>query len=233
MISNIDNLLSDQNAQSVASYIVSRFASAVPNKNREKEFIDYEFDLNKDGQMVSNAINTEYKMDAEDNTILSNIIDIFYHDDESRLPTEEEFKKLDIFVARVLTCLKKEHKNYLRDAIRNNILGGAAEEVFPLQEINIKEIELSNPLFPYVVKVLKGVSVDDMEQGSGTTQIANELIDEHLETGKDFELILAEKKASLDPKYRKIFGVDLKKEFYQCNLRLWVDYTALKPENII
>ena len=53
---------------------------------------------------------------------------------------------------------------------------------------------------------------------------------EHIENGKSFEEIIAEKKAIADPIFRYVYGVELTKEWYHCHIQLWADYTASKPE---
>ena len=245
---NTRKMFSKKNTKKVAEYIIQSFKdSKEATRDREKELIDYEYDISKSGQMTSSAkSNTEFKMDVEDGTELKEIIEAFFHDDKNRLPTEKQFDAFEMWVAKLGKYIEKNCEEGLRQAIRENVLGGAIEEVFPLPVIKVKSVEICDPVFPYVVKVLKGKVARD-EEGKKTenekkeemqsddlrpTGIASKMIQCHISTGKSFEQIIAENRAMNNPEYRYIYGVYLNKEWYQCQLDLWVDYKMVKPEEL-
>jgi len=228
-VKDINKLLSKDNASDIANYIVKRFLNATEeNKDYEKQRIDYDYQLTRNGKMSSKPVNTEFQMDAEKPSPLWDVIDAFYHDDETRLPTQEEFGKLDEFIDDVMGLLNTEHEDNIRTAIRQNVLGGADDRVFKLEEIYVKKIEISNPVFPYSVKVLKGATVEDMKSGKvSNAGISQELLDLHIKTGRSFEDLIAEQKALGIEKYRYVFGVELIKYDYHCHVYLYVDYSAV------
>lgn len=231
-VKNIHHLLSNESVKKMASYIIQRFLNATEeNKDYEKQRIDHDYNLMRTGQMVSKPINTEFLMDADKPSLLWDIINAFYHDDDTRLPTHEEFDRLDDFLEHVIGILNSNYKDDLRKGIRENVLGGADEKVFKLEKVNVIKIELSNPVFPYSVKVLKGVTLEDMKKGNVSSRgISQELLDLHLKTNRSFEDLIAEKKVLGVEKYRYVFGVELIKYDYNCNVSLYVDYSAISKE---
>jgi len=230
-VKDIDKLLSDDNIKQIASYVVQRFLDATEeNKDYDKQRIDYDYNLTRDGTMTSKPINTEFQMDVEKTCLFWDIVDAFYHDDATRLPTSEEFDRLDAFIANVLDTLNVHHEDDLRTAIRENVLGGADKRVFKLEAIDVKKIEVSNPVFPYSVKVLKGATVEDMKSGHvSNAGISQELLTMHLDTNRSFEDLIAEQKALGVERYRYVFGVELIKYDYHCHVYMHVDYSAV-PE---
>jgi len=243
---NTRKMFSKKNTKKIAEYIVQRFKdSKEATRDRENELVDYEYDIAKSGQMTSIAkSNTEFKMEVEEGTELKEIINAFFHDDPDRCPTAKQFDAFEMFEVKLAKYIEKNCEEGLRQAIRENVLGGAVEEVFPLPVIKVKRIELCDPVFPYTVKVLKGKIARD-EGGNKTekekkeemegddvrpTGIASKMIQCHISTGKSFEQIIAENRAMNNPEYRYIYGVYLNKEWYQCQLDLWVDYKMVKPE---
>ena len=114
-----------------------------------------------------------------------------------------------------------------------NLCGNSVELLKTVISLEIKDLYLSNPVFPYTIKVLRGRTIEEMEnKNKGKQSIAKDLLDEHLNTGKSFEAIIAEKKAIGDEDYRYVFGVDKIKSEYNCHIYMWVDYSLVeKPEN--
>ncbi len=228
---DITELLSNTNALAIADYIITRFENGDIKTDPNKEIVDFEFDLSKDsGKMTSKSINTSYFLDAQDGDLLKTIVEYFFNDNENCSITKEDFDKLDAFQIKVAQILQNDFKERWRDAIRKRILGGAAKEIFPLPEIKVLSVEFENALIDFSLKVHKMSAID--RSGNfikGQSGVAEDLINEYKKTKKPILTILAEKKASGDPRYIGVIGVTQKKEFYHCSVNMWVDYTAVKP----
>jgi len=244
MIKNIDNLLADENIDKVAQYIVDKFMAATPEtRDSENEFVDIDFDLNK-GEMKSLPTNTRFFVDAEEDSVLYDIVHAFYTDDKECLPKDEQeellkelgddFDRLEVFIENIKSKLENEFKDSIIEAVRKNLLEGVDSQLMPMNDIEIKDLYLSNPVFPYTLRILKGRTIEEMEDKKvgDKSSISQDLLNKHLDTKKSFEEIIAIEKAMGNDKYRYVFGVEKIKSEYNCHLYMWIDYSLAQKETV-
>ena len=217
-----ERLFSPASVKIVAQYIADRFEKGVSDRNME--LVDYEYDLSRSGKMSSEEDNTEYMMDAEGGTLLMEIIDAFFHDDETRIPTESDFATLDQFTNDVIEELNANHVDQLRKGVKTKVLKGAPDFLFPLSSLKVNSIELSNETFPYTISVMKRQTEETMRT-TVPERVAEALGNEYMATKKPLEQIIAEKKAVGDPLYQSVYGATMTKEYYHVHMNLWVDYS--------
>jgi len=244
MIKNIDKLLTDENVENVAKYIADKFMAATPEtRDSENEFVDIDFDLNK-GEMKSLPTNTRFFVDAEEDSVLYDIVHAFYTDDKDSLPTDDQeellkelgadFDRLEVFIEKIKDKLENEFKNSIIEAVRKNLLEDVDSRLMPMDSIEIKDLFLSNPVFPYTLKILKGRTIEEMEdkKSGDKGSIAQDLLNKHLDTKKSFEEIIATEKAMGNDRYRYVFGVEKIKSEYNCHLYMWIDYSLAQQEKV-
>jgi len=240
MIENVDTLLDKKNIDIIAEYIVDRLqASEEKTRDKEKEFANVDFHLSK-GKMNSSSKNTQFFFDV-DSGILYDIIHAFYIDDKDKLPKDDDeeklnelardFDRLEEFLSDIKESLETKFKDGFIKAIRKNLMSGVEETLIPMQDLHIVELFLSNPIYPYTLKVLKGRTIKEMEEKSVVSKsIAKDLLDKHLKTGKEFEQIIAEEKVMGNEDYRYVFGVEKIKSEYNCHLYAWVNYGLVEKD---
>jgi len=219
---DFDRLLNDKNVKYIAEYIVNSIGDL---EEVFEQSLDYEFDL-KGGQVIGKDIaNTFYNFDTNDETVLNKIVSYM------NLLTDKEVKdrieSFDRFRKDVGEYIENNLKIKLEEKIRKHILNNSSKELFPLRSINILDFELSDkPEIDYVIVVQKNAP-----PGVETPPVSQELI-ELSKTGRDFKDIIAEKKASGDPKYRYVSGAYKKKYWYEVRLNMYVDYSAKKKGQV-
>lgn len=211
----LSELLTKQTAEIAARHIVK---SAVYIKDNETINFDCDFKINK-GILVSEDTNTWLKFDLKDDFYCEELKKIQL--EFTKIETLEEYKAFDTWINLVGTFIETKYKDKLADNIRFHLLGGVSRDFFPLKDIKVKFIELDElPVNDKVMKIDKLSPPDFIGQ-----PVSEEIFKIMEETGKNAEKIIEEKKAEGDPNYKYITGVTFTKEFYECSIDLWVDYS--------
>jgi len=208
--------LSQKNVEKIALEILNRICEG----NTDDNCLDYDFELNQ-GNMKSDNVNTNFKFDIRKKSILDKVQQILYTEENI---TEENTQHIIDFLKNIKDVLNKKYKSKLSEAIRQTILGGADKKAFPLDDIEVVNIEIgSKPEVDYVLVIQK------MTPKYGQTPRVNEnLIQEHEKTGKPLEEIIQEKKEQGDERYKYVTGAYKRKWFFDCQVDIFVNY-SLSP----
>lgn len=230
METDYKSLLTDENAIEVAKWIVESF------KNEgNQDSIDHKFDISK-GMMKKVDVNTWYKFDTKDGTVLRKIKEALFPKeedeiDESQLSDEakEELdrrnkEKFDLVLAwliKVKNVINDKYVDDLREKVRETVLKNAPPQLFPLKKVEVINLELADPDpdGDYIIVVNKKGPAGS-ESGASAA-----LMQEHINTGKDLDKIIEEKKAANDPKFMYVTGAYKKKFAYECEVDIFVDYS--------
>ena len=209
---HLDLILTDENAVKVAGYIVDRF-----NDTSDDQMVDYEFDLNK-GKMTSNEINTNFKFDTRPDTFLREIKDAICGTEDM---TKVDGDNILSFLIKIRDILNTEYQEQIADMVRHRVLNDATKEMFPLTTINIVNVEIGDlPDIDFLIVVQKS-----SPQGLISGSLSQELMNEHVATGKSLNDIIAEHKATGDKSYQYISGAYKRKYYFEYQIDMFVDYT--------
>jgi hypothetical protein len=228
---DIDNLFSLTLSKENVDYFSQEIVNSFTEIEEEKRMVDFEFDL-KGGQMSSPPENTWIRFDAKENSVIKNVLDLI--SDEKIEPTEKRMKLFDDFLSKVKTQLQTKYIEKLKDALRLEVFGEVEKELFPLNTLVVKNIEISdNPDVDYSLSIekRKSLSRNDKVNNTGISQFFYEEI---AKTKKTPQQILEEKKQQNDPMFEDIVSIKTKKAFFNCNIDLFVDYSAndkFKPKH--
>jgi hypothetical protein len=228
--SNYKSLLTDENALEVAKWIVDSFKN-----DGNQDNIDHKFDISK-GVMKKVDINTWYKFDTKEGTLLRKIKEVIFSkeketntdvqlSDEAKEENERyEKEKFDLvleWLIKVKSIINDKYINELREKIREVILKNAPPQLFPLNRVEVINLELTDPDPDgnYIIIVnKKGPTGSE----SGASAV---LMQEHIDTGKSLDVIISEKKAEGDPRFQYITGAYKKKFIYECEVDIYVDFS--------
>ena len=210
-------ILTKDNAERVAQTVIQRMLEDSTG-NEGDQIIDYDYRLHK-GKIKQRKINTSFKFDTRPGTFLRKLKDTLL---EPGHITEEHTEKVKEFLLQIKEVLMKDHKEQLSDAIRTAVLANASKEFFPLSDIEVMNFEIGEkPEIDYVFRIDKSTP-----NGVIAPSVVEEISAELRETGKSVEEIIADKKAANDANYQYVTGVSKQKAFYECQLDLFVDYSA-------
>lgn len=207
---------SKENAELSAKEILA----SLEEEDSENKMLDFEFDLKK-GVFSSKSENTWYKFDPKENSVLKNAIDLI--SDERIDPTQYRQQLFLDFLDNTAKYLEVKYLTEFKDRIRKSVLGDVSADLFPIPNIKIINLEITElPPIDYVLLVDKLRKVDSDVDVSG---ISIEIFDEVTKTGLSPQEILDKKKKENNPRYANITSIRTKKAFYMCNLDLYVDYS--------
>jgi hypothetical protein len=211
------------NADKLASYIVEIFGETT--KTPFQRQLDYDCSL-IEGNMKTEIINGEpkvntwFKFDSLNNTLAKRIVNVLI--DEEIEPTEERIALFSKFRSMVSLMLENKYKEALGDKIRKYVLGGASKEVFPLNQIEVKYLDISdNPTIDYTITLEKMSNPDKLESG-----IAQEIARECLISGDSIEKVFKRLSKKYPSRYSTVKKIIMTKAFYEFNLDLYVDYSV-------
>ena len=142
-------LMTTDQVEAIASELVSclsRFLEMPPatDTKARAEFpgsADFEFELAKeDGQIKSSDANTFLSFDLNEHSVAKKFLKAMYAEEL----TDDEVRELNAFVALVTNRITQSYSLRLREIIRKVVLPGSQEESIPLDEITVKDIELTD-----------------------------------------------------------------------------------------
>lgn len=228
----LKKILKEDKAERIATYIIDRIDN---NKNVD---IDYDWNLSK-GKMLSGEINTTFKMDCEENTELEEVRNAFNLIDDV---DEEDEDVINDFFSFIKDFIEKKNFYKIREVIRKRVVGGAKKEIFPLDEVQVVNIEIGGkPEVDYVIVVNKAVPRNEIgvengysDEGKKKESVSQELMRICSETGEeDPNQIISRKKEEGDPKYKYVSDAYKKQYLFDCHIELYVDYSLGKmPEEL-
>lgn len=212
-----EELFTAANAEEVAKYIVSICGEGNENSTPPQN-IDYDFKLVA-GKFISKEVNTWFKFDTAEGTLLRTIRDTIA--DETIEATPERIEKFDLFIKMVSVLLETKYAPELLAKIRKNVVNNLPPEVMPLAKVEVKVFEVSDlPALDWVVAIKKLSPKDYVAPG-----VAQEIISIALETGEEPANIIRRKKEEGDNRFKYVDTAYKKKYWYECQLDLYVDYS--------
>jgi hypothetical protein len=220
----LKKVLQEDKAERIASYIINRIDD---NKNVD---IDYDWNLSK-GKMLSGEVNTTFKMDCEKNTELEEVRNLFNSIEEV---DEEDEDIINDFFSFIKDSIEKKNFHKMRDIIRKRVVGGAKKDIFPLDEIQVVNIEIGGkPEVDYVIVVQKAVpkseiGMTDNYEVDGEKKkesVSQELMRICSKTGEDPNKVISRKKEEGDIKYKYVSDAYKKQYLFDCHVELYVDYS--------
>jgi len=230
----LKKVLQEDKAERIAAYIIDRIDA---NKNVD---IDYDWNLSK-GKMLSGDVNTTFKMDCEGNTELEEVRNLFNSIDDV---DEEDEDTINDFFSSIKDFMEKKNFYKIREVIRKRVVGGAKKDIFPLDEVQVVNIEIGGkPEVNYVIVVQKAVpknelgvtnypemdKIDDYingkKDGKKKESVSQELMRICYETGEEPNKVISRKKEEGDPKYKYVSEAYKKQYLFDCHIELYVDYS--------
>lgn len=221
-MNDIKDLFKKSNAKKIALESIENF-----KKNANSFNIEVEFDI-KNGKMVSGTSNTCYFFNSSEGSFSRNFIKALH---EVELTTEIT-NQIETFQKKIKSLMENLIDDEFKDVLRKGALGDAEKFLFPLNTIKVVNFEI-NPSFNiecdggYVLQINRMAPKGYVFNKS----IANELIQLKIQTGKDFDDLIKEKK-EVDPEYAYVSGYT--KRYYdgEFSFKLWVDYSPAEFEKV-
>lgn len=214
---NLKKILTKSKAKLLSEYLINRMM----DDNTE---VDYDWQLSS-GKMISGEINTTFKMDSKKGDILEEIKNTFSNIEDF---DEEDNKIIADFLNNVKKLLEKSNFSKLRDTIRKKVLSGTQSEIFPLEQIEVVNIEMGGkPDIDYVIVVNKMSPKTELEiqKESHNKSVSQDLMEIHSETREDLHTIISRKKEEENPIYKYVTGAYKKQYWFECHIELFVDYS--------
>ena len=225
-MSKLSVYFTDENIIKCAEEVVAAFETKANQKN-----LEVDFSING-GRMSGsmNEPNTTFKFDTDKGSLLNEIRDAitesFREDSED---PDADANELISFQESICKELGKDiYNERIANVLRSERAGlNAPEWLIPIPEIRFQSFEISSDdEGGYMLRVLKTA-------GSTTESVAPELIEIHQSTGKDFNDIIAEKKAEEDLKYENVDGAEWVRYVFDVHLHFAADYSPCeKTEDV-
>lgn len=205
-----------ENAEILVRYIIDSFET---NKSKNRQ-IDYKFDINMAKKTFSSAENnTSFQCDSEEGTLLRKIVNLL--DNEDLEPNKEIIEKFDLFLKTVCDLLENKYRQEFTRKIRKIIFKDEIpEDVMPISVIKVKDFYIEKPEVDCLFVIEKMVKKDSVPQS-----VSKEIFDFYVETKRDPNELVKQRKEQGDPKYLSITNVRREKYWYELNLSLYVDYS--------
>lgn len=201
----------------------------------QKNNIEYEFDINRDGEIKEKTSNTVLQFDTEENTQLDTFKKILLDDDNndiSKSEAEETNQMITKFLTKISNYINENYINEIKNIIRKYVIPSTSEELIPLSNIQIKTIDIID--YSYLPinakKLLRFIKKEDVSQEENQEII--KLLYKKIENNpeKDIKEIFESEKM-VNPLLEKINNVQLGDQYlYEINISLFIDYSFNKAE---
>ena len=209
------SLLTPENAVVLADYIVSVFGKKGEEPNPVK-LLDYDFHVSRGVMLgtVSKKANTGFSFDFPVGHFGKRIIELLGDTQVDAESTRETFLT---FLDRVAVVLNS-HPG-LAEKLTESVLGKGSPLI---KHLDVKTITLSDlPTIDWTVTVHKLAA-----KGSVSVPVGADIMNEYLLTGEDPLDIVKRKQEAGDSRYEFVTGVTKTKNFFECDVILWADYSA-------
>lgn len=211
-------LLTSENAENLAKYIANNIGLKTDEMERT---VEVDFHL-KEGNMEkkeSQETNTWVKFDTKENTLCRQILDFLC--DEEVEPEETLLEQSEDFRQLTEEMLQNKYSDIIKEKIKQTVFPDTPPQIFPMKDFKVMFLEIAEkPKIDYTLSVKKEAPKDYI-----STPVANELIQEHLSTGEEYETIIKRKQEEGNEAYKYVIGVTKNKAFYEVNLDLYIDYS--------
>ena len=258
----IIKVLTDDNAKKAAEYFIDRV-----KKSGKDVSIDYDWQLSSGKMLsgpintefkmdikpedilmvdIKNALGFIFDADeAIDEAIqpMKNTVKFLSDDSKEQMEKliksfeEKDKETIEKFLMSIKSHLEKTYLDDFRKVIRAKVLNGSEEAIFPLDNIEVVNIEIGEkPQHDYVIVVQKNSPKEMVESGDSKKDeetVAQDLMKTHSETGRDLNDIISQRKEEEDKRYDYVSGAYKKQYWFDCHLELCVDYSLGEmPEEV-
>jgi hypothetical protein len=257
-MSELKALLTEENANKIAEDIISALET-----EGTKETLDVDYEISQgvmkrkiiQNQEIRNTIkslhgedlpapNTSFSFNAKKGTALWYINTTLCKLIENNEISDEDYSCLNPFLVKIIKKLNSNNfKEKIRVILRNSVLGGAEEFLFPIKDLNVMLFEFGdkadygdiikvNKMSRYIkisgnfVGEKKAISYDLFNRrrafGYGSSLSAKEI----------YDTIVREQKAAKNPIYDDVLPEDviIVKEAKECHLDIFADYSVISRE---
>jgi hypothetical protein len=212
--------LTDAVVAEVAKHIVER----MEKEAKSGDSLEFDFKISG-GRMITDITgkNTWFKFDCNPGTVLKRTQTAIYPDEEDYgVESDEDFMFVQNFYRRVTDEMQK-YESRILPILDREMFGGKG---VPMQLKRVTNFEML-PSVPegedYSVVVQKSVPKSMFDSGDGRG-LAAELLNLHRQTGKSFDALLHEKRASDPNNYKYVTGVYATKGHWDCQVDFLVNY---------
>ena len=245
-LQELKTYLTPELAEQVALDIVELLETKATDDN-----LDVDFRLSQ-GRMVESldGPNTWFQCDCTPGTKLEAVKTVigqvfskdFDEKDKIQMKTAEELVQvIEEFLDNIRMVLNSGiYHERVANTIRAVSLGGVPSTLVPMDVLRFLDVEIGEvDKNEFVVAIQKLPRVDSVSgQFIEPPQSVNaDLFETQKLTGKDFEEIVAMRKAENDPRYAAVAGVTKRRYSFELHLRIAADYSfcdlpsAVAPEN--
>jgi hypothetical protein len=201
------------------SISVDKVIDEIINKARDsQDSVLVDFKMSKGKMSGIGEFNTWVRFDTASGTLLKEILDKIT---SSQDPSKDEIDQFDSWRKQISDKIIYEHGDKIKEAVCAAVFSGNNSIPFKMlsAELEITDIPKNDK-----VVVVKKAS----PPGVVTPPVSSDIMRVHEETGASFEEIVNMRKSEGDPRYRWVVGVESRKSFYEINLSIAVDYSALE-----
>lgn len=181
----------------------------------DKDSVFVDFRMSKGKMSGKGEENTWIKFDVHDSPLLKEMLKKMVESDD---PSDEDVKTFDEWRKEVARHMAESFSVELKEVVCDAMFSGSKDMPFKIISADFELTDI--PTNDKVVVVRKA-----SPPGVVTPPVVSEIMRIHEETGESFERIVNAKKASGDPRYQWIVGVDTRKSFFEANLSVAVDYS--------
>lgn len=236
----LEKIFSKNNVKLLSNVLFGYFI-----EKQSKISIDYDFSISH-GVMKSGDKNTFVIINSEKNDELDSLFNelksyvVRLEKNNKKTDMDKFYNELSGFMEKVKKDFNKQDFKGISDCFRKKVLNNAEPFLFPLNNIRLCDIEVNLSYDKevdsgYTLQVNKLVNQDDIDEDGKSINkksIANELIQESMQTGRRVEELYQEKKLSGHPDYENVTGIEKKYYEGEFNLSFFVDYSPAPFEEV-
>lgn len=191
--------------------------SAAADENIRPQTMVAEFDVSGGIMTGYGKPNTWIRFDSP-HGVMRRVIDAMSSADSV---SHDDISAFDGWRTEVGAILMSRHRQNLSELMRGRILGGAPQEVVPLDRMEVVDLDISDLPDDDCVLVVKKAA----PPGEETHPVSEDIFSEKARTGESADEVVARRKAEGDHRYRWVSGVESRKHFFEVVLSLSVDYS--------
>lgn len=191
--------------------------SAAADENIRPQTVFAEFDVSGGVMSGYGKPNTWVRFDTPPG-VLRTVVEAMKSADSV---SPDDISAFDRWRADVGDSLMTSHRQNLAHLLRGRILGGAQEDVVPIDRMEVVDLDISDLPDDDCVLVVK----KSAPPGEETHPVSEDIFSEKARTGEAAEEVVARRKAEGDHRYRWVTGVESRKHFFEVSLSLSVDYS--------
>lgn len=211
--SSFIDVLSETHPSAAAEEILA----AAEDESRKPPSLIAEFDVSEGVMQGKGKGNTWIRFDAPSGCIRK-VIDAM---ESAAEVTSEDVEAFDRWRGEVSRMLEQDHLVRLGDLLRMRILGGAPQEAFPLRDISVIDLDISDLPDNDCVLVVK----KQAPRGESSPPVSEDIFSEVAKTGETPDQVVQRRRSEGDSRYRWVVGVEARKHFFEVTVTISADYS--------